>query len=217
LFEQPRATDAADVHARTARRRGTFRRPLACAIFDGVDSTMLEGAIAVASGVRRQPMEPYRSMKPQHFYAATNRHVLCLDRASGKEIWRAQAVSGATVTLLVAEGRIYAASTGSAACVDESSGKVIWTTAVDGLASPVAIALDFVVPGGQLFLACPGLLFSLSATTGKLLWTNGLVGLGYHPVCLRVPGAITSQPVVRVVRSGNSSRTEILEDEQGGT
>jgi len=38
--------------------------------------------------------------------------------------------------------------------------------------------------------------------------------MGYHPICIRVDGGIVAQPRPMTVKSGNSTRTEILESDQ---
>jgi outer membrane protein assembly factor BamB len=161
-------------------------------------------------------MSDYREATKPVFYIGTNEHVLCLDQTSGEILWKVNCLfAGSIVNLLMAEGRIWAATSGRVACLERESGRVLWKTSVEGLSEPVAMALDFGRPGGQLILTCNGLVFSLVAETGELMWKNELKGLNFCHVCLRVPGAtVEAQPAWRTVSSGNSRRTEVLEDEQ---
>lgn len=153
--------------------------------------------------------------KDQRFYIASHKRVACLDKATGEVVWQTELDGPLSYGSMVLDGdRIIVAGYKRAACLDRATGSIRWQTEIINLSSPTTIALDNTVPGGQIFLSCNGLLFCLWAETGELLWENGLKGWGYLHICLRVPGAITSQPKYHVISSGKSSRTIVTENVQ---
>lgn len=158
----------------------------------------------------------YRDQGTKHFFAATNERVMRIDSRTGKVVWdtRIPEASGYLVTLLLDLDRLYAGTARRVACLDAGSGEVLWATTVAKLGEPVSLALDPRPPGMHLIASSAGLLFGLDADSGALLWDEGLSGMGYHPVCLRVQGGIVAQPKTRLVSSGKSTRTEVLESDQ---
>ena len=164
--------------------------------------------------------QPYRDgQSERRFFVGTNCHVLCIDQDDGKIVWETplrSSVSSTLVSLLLDQGRIYAANWRQIACIQASDGKLLWATELNRLAEPASLALDPTVPGGQLLVGSGGWLFALSADHGAVQWENDLPGLGYHPICMRVPGAVVAQPTVRYVTHGKSRVPQVLESEQGG-
>jgi outer membrane protein assembly factor BamB len=166
-------------------------------------------------------MEPYRdnSKQEKRFYIGTKGHVLCIDQQTGNIVWDKLLVNrkiseASLVSLLLYKGLIYAVCKKIVACLECADGRVVWNTDIGRLGEPAALALDLEVPGGQLIIAAQGELFSVSAESGAILWENSLPGLRYEPICLRVPGAIVAQPVVRFVSSVESVLTQVIENEQ---
>ena len=163
-------------------------------------------------------MEPYRNFQKQkRFYIGTNCTVLCIDQQSGASLWQTalpSTLGSRLVSLLLHKGRIYAACYRTVACLDAESGAILWQTRASRLGEPVSLALDLELPGGQLLAGGGGLLYAFSASTGDQLWKNGLKGLNYHPVCLRVPGALVAQPHTGYIPAGKTQLTAALEDGQ---
>ncbi len=155
------------------------------------------------------------SDKDQRFYMACGKRVACVDKATGEVIWKTELEGNLYYASVILDGdRIFVSGNKRAACLDRATGTIRWQSTIKGLSAPTTLALDKTVPGGQLFLSCGGKLFCLYAETGELLWDNGLKGWGYHAICLRVPGAITSQPIHHLVSSGNSAHTVVIENNQ---
>lgn len=158
----------------------------------------------------------YRGQAPKHFFAATNERVMRVDTITGKLVWTSKIpnATGYVVTLLLDSDRVYAATSPAICCLDATSGEVLWATPIPKLNEPVALALDPRPPDIHLVASCPGLLFGLDAQSGALLWDQGLEGMGYHPVCLRVEGGIMAVPRTRLVQSGKTQVTQVIESEQ---
>lgn len=163
-------------------------------------------------------MEPYREHQQQkHFYLGTNCNVLCIDQLTGETLWQT-AIKGSLgsrlVSLMLYKGHLYAACYGRVACLDTSNGQKLWSTAAKRLGEPASLALDLELPGGMLLAGGGGVLYAFSARTGERLWKNGLPGLNYHPMTLRVPGALVAQPKTGFIPAGKTQVTAPLEDEQ---
>lgn len=60
-------------------------------------------------------------------------HVVCLDPATGSELWRAKLKGADTVTFSQQDGRIYAGTGGELYCLDAGSGSVLWHNKLKGL------------------------------------------------------------------------------------
>jgi len=157
----------------------------------------------------------YRNLEPGTFYAATSGCVMCKRTATGDTVWSVSVAASWVVTLLLDVDWLYAAGRGVVVCLEPTTGKVRWSTVIAGLDSPATLALDPRSPGVHLVVSCEGKLFGLDAESGAVLWEDGLRGMGYHPVCVRVPGGIVAEPRTRKVRSGNSTSKQVLENEQG--
>ena len=163
-------------------------------------------------------MEPYRNnQKQQRFYLGTNCNVLCIDQLTGETLWQTalpSSLGSRLVSLLLHKGLIYAACHGRVACLKESDGTSLWCSSAKRLGEPVSLALDMDVPGGMVLAGGGGMIYAFSARTGERLWKNGLRGLNYHPVTMRVPGAIVAQPTTCWVPAGKTQLAAQLEDTQ---
>jgi len=163
-------------------------------------------------------MSTYRDGAYQReIFVGTNNHVVCLDRQTGELRWQTELPSSTfastLVTLLLDDERIYAAGGRGVGCVAKGDGQLIWHTPIRKLQPPVAMALDHVPPEGQLIVAGAGMVFSLVAEDGTLSWQNDLPGMGYFPLSLRVPGALSAQPRSYYVSSGKSTVLKVVEEE----
>jgi outer membrane protein assembly factor BamB len=156
------------------------------------------------------PSHPAAPSNPRQFYIGTSGTVICLDRLTGGEYWR-QAVGGIRLTLLLHAQRLYVGYGGGVAALDAQSGVGLWWRSIDAQ-EPISLALDPDEGGGRLIVAGLGKLYAVAAGTGEVLWHNELKGLGYSPVCLRVPGAITAQTAT--YPAGKNEHHAILEDAQ---
>ena len=164
-------------------------------------------------------MEPYRQQQQEQkrFYLGTNCNVLCIDQLSGKTLWQTQlqsSIGSRLVSLLLHKGRIYAACYRKVACLDARDGRELWTADAKNLGEPVSLALDLETPGGMLLAGGGGMLYAFSASAGDRLWKNGLPGLNYHPVTLRVPGALVAQPKAAFIPAGKAQILAQMEDNQ---
>jgi len=163
-------------------------------------------------------VQPYRDDQTERrFFVGTNYHVLCIDQQSGEVVWKTalrDAVGTSLVSLLLHQDRIFAACRRYVACIEVADGKMLWGAELKKLAEPASLALDLRVPGGQLLVAAGGWIYSLEAEHGAVQWDNGLPGLGYEPICLRVPGAVVAQPLTRYVTRGKSKVAQPLENDQ---
>ncbi|RFC42969.1 MAG: Outer membrane protein assembly factor BamB, contains PQQ-like beta-propeller repeat [Verrucomicrobia bacterium] len=104
---------------------------------------------------------------------------MCLDLTDGKELWRYEggghaAGRVASVTPVVAGGKLYTVLSTQVYCLEAASGKVVWSAPVNtkrGIAfSPMLIDDLLVVDAGQL---C-----ALDSATGKLVWKNAEFRVG---------------------------------------
>lgn len=163
-------------------------------------------------------MEPYRQdEQAKHFYIGTNDHVLCIDQRTGQTVWQTHlhsVLGSVLVNLLLHRGLIYATCSRMVACIDAASGQALWRTVDNKLAEPASLALDPTMPGGQLLVAAGGILFSFEAASGAKLWENKLPGLGYHPICVRAPGAVVAQPKIHYVTNNKTRVPQPLENDQ---
>ncbi len=163
-------------------------------------------------------MEPYRQNKgQQRFYLGTNCNVLCIDQLTGETVWQTAlpaSLGSRLVSLLLHKGLIYAACYGRVACLKESDGTSLWCSSAKRLGEPASLALDMDVPGGMIIAGGGGMVYAFSARTGERMWKNGLRGLNYHPVTLRVPGAVVAQPTTCWVPAGKTQMAAPLENEQ---
>ncbi len=163
-------------------------------------------------------MEPYREHQQQkRFYLGTNCHVLCIDQLSGKTLWQTKLESrlgSRLVSLLMHKGRIYAACYGYVTCLDAETGGEVWSAEAKRLGEPASLALDLGTPDGMVLAGGGGMMYAFSARSGDRLWKNGLPGLNYHPVTLRVPGALVAQPRTGYIPAGKAQLTAQLEEGQ---
>lgn len=163
-------------------------------------------------------MEPYREHQQQKsFYLGTNCNVLCIDQLTGETLWQTAlqgSLGSRLVSMLLYKGQIYAACYNRVACLDASDGQPLWSSTAKRLGEPASLALDLEIPGGMLLAGGGGMLYAFSARTGERLWKNGLPGLNYHPVTLRVPGALVAQPRTGFIPAGKTQLAAQLEDEQ---
>ena len=164
-------------------------------------------------------MEPYRQQQQEQkrFYLGTNCHVLCIDQLSGETLWQTRlqtSIGSRLVSLLLHKGRVYAACHRKVACLDARDGRQLWSADAKRLGEPVSLALDLDLPGGMLLAGGGGVLYAFSATAGDQLWKNGLPGLNYHPVTLRVPGALVAQPKTVYIPAGKTQLLAQMDDHQ---
>jgi len=96
--------------------------------------------------------------------------ILCLDLASGKELWKFSKPGKPTgrqssSTCAVVDGRVYAACSTDLICVSEEDGKLIWSTPT-GVNGPAASPL---VVGDKVYMAA-GRTCAFAKADGKLVW-----------------------------------------------
>jgi len=60
-------------------------------------------------------------------------HVVALDRASGKEIWRTKLKGNDFVNVVLDDGALYASNKGEVFCLDPATGTVRWNNRLSGL------------------------------------------------------------------------------------
>lgn len=115
-------------------------------------------------------------------------HLLCLDVASGKELWASEPLGpmltndwgdGPRSTPTVDGDQIYVmASEGNLVCLNRADGKILWTKAMQDLGGEIPawgysespLVMDgkiFCTPGGER-----GAIAALDKTTGELLWQS---------------------------------------------
>ena len=106
---------------------------------------------------------------------AFDESIYCLDRSTGKTLWRAQHESVYTrfvhsSSIAAVDGRLYVLGAGRTAhCLDAQSGKWLWHTKIPGAFRDEFHSSSFVVAEGVAVVMC-GDLVGLDARTGKLLW-----------------------------------------------
>ena len=164
-------------------------------------------------------MEPYRKphQEKKRFYLGTNCHVLCIDQLTGQTVWQTKLqsnIGSRLVSLLLHKGQLYAACSHTVACLDAADGRELWSVKPRHLGEPVSLALALDGPEGMLLAGGGGVLYALAACTGEQLWKNGLPRLNYHPVTLRVPGALVAQPTTGFIPAGKTAIAAQLEDHQ---
>jgi outer membrane protein assembly factor BamB len=103
---------------------------------------------------------------------------LCLDAATGREIWRDTKTSNpkSRVTgMTVANGRLYVTDThGLIRCMDIANGRLIWKKEMPGDISGPATVMD----GEVLFGSGDGTFHALDATDGSIKWERVLSRAG---------------------------------------
>lgn len=126
--------------------------------------------------------------------AGTER-VLCLDDATGKEVWRVEydcpytisyaAGPRATPAVDAGSGRVYTlGAQGHVYCIDIKSGKTIWNKRLDGDAPMWGFAGHPVLEGDNVVVLGSGapLIVAFNKATGDVAWTAGQAKLpGYAP------------------------------------
>lgn len=145
-------------------------------------------------------------------------HLLCLDAASGRQVWRysyacprGDSYTGSRATPSVRAGRVYSISrAGQAYCLNATNGRLIWSTNLQretgaelpqwGFGTSALLHGDLVIYGVGTAGA------ALDARTGRLVWKSGGGKAGYAtPVPYRAPGLapgvaiFTTSAVVGVV------------------
>ena len=105
--------------------------------------------------------------------------VVCLDAASGKTLWKAEAPGEPTgrrssSTPCVADGKVFALGGRQAYCVDATTGKKIWSTELPSKGG----ASSFLVAEGKAFVLVNKLM-ALDAKTGEVAWEQNDVRGSY--------------------------------------
>ncbi len=111
--------------------------------------------------------------------------LLCLDLASGKELWRVRAADAVFQRPTVDAGRVYFGSRdASVVCADAVTGEVVWRTDRPGpVIAPVALTARDVVAVTQ-----SGWLAGLDRLTGRERWRFDLAGhTKAVPLCVAAP------------------------------
>ncbi len=123
--------------------------------------------------------------------------VLCLERATGKRIWRYDLSDGVHGRVCVDERRVWFASRDRHCySLDRHDGKFLWKT---DLGSPVVASPALVGDGEEqsLYVAgSEGLLHRLDSQTGKIDWTFDVTEDA------KQPATVFSSPLVQVRRRG---------------
>jgi outer membrane protein assembly factor BamB len=60
-------------------------------------------------------------------------HVLALDKATGREVWRTKLKAADFVNLATDGSRVFAATSGEVFCLDGATGTVLWNNPMKGL------------------------------------------------------------------------------------
>jgi len=102
--------------------------------------------------------------------------ILCLDAATGEEIWKFSTEGfptgrGSSSTPAIADGKVYAALSTYFYCVDTETGEEVWRAPLEGRKGPASSPL---VHGGKVFLQ-QNYLSAFDAKTGEMLWKNEAV------------------------------------------
>jgi outer membrane protein assembly factor BamB len=133
------------------------------------------------------------------FQTRTGQFVICLDAATGNEIWRrrvdwpwqpAGAYPGPYATPTWSENRIYYSTpAGTVGCLDAASGREIWSLDVlkkfDGKGTEFGYAATPLVENGRMFLPVGGKgasVVALDAKDGSVVWTAGNDPASYCPI-----------------------------------
>ena len=69
----------------------------------------------------------------QPVYIGIKGTVLCLDRASGEELWRTELKGSDFVNVLLDGGDLFASTKGEMFCLDPATGRVRWNNGLKGL------------------------------------------------------------------------------------
>lgn len=69
----------------------------------------------------------------QRVYIGIKAHVVCLEMATGKEIWRTEVKRSQIISVVVEEDLIVAHAGGKLFGLDRSSGKLLWENGLAGL------------------------------------------------------------------------------------
>jgi len=110
--------------------------------------------------------------------------VMCLDAASGAELWRFKAAGSpsgraSSSTPSVVDGRVYAALSEKLYCLDAEKGAIVWESPLSGKKGPASSPL---VIEGKVYLL-QNALTAWEAASGKELWKNAEVkGSNSSPV-----------------------------------
>jgi outer membrane protein assembly factor BamB len=110
--------------------------------------------------------------------------VLCLDDATGKELWKVEYDCPYTISYAVGpranpaidSGRVYTlGAQGNVYCIDLKSGKTLWNKRLDGDAPMWGVAGSPVIEGDLVIFLCSGkpLLTAFNKATGEVAWTAG--------------------------------------------
>jgi outer membrane protein assembly factor BamB len=136
-----------------------------------------------------QPKDPF-----QRGSIPGTERVLCLDDATGKELWRVEYdcpytisyAAGPRATPAVDSGRVYTlGAQGHVYCIDIKSGKTIWNKRQGGDAPMWGFAGSPVVEGDLVIVLGSGkpLVTAFDKVTGDIAWTAGTINKfsGYVP------------------------------------
>ncbi len=104
---------------------------------------------------------------------AANDVIICIDAATGKEIWRYEVAGfpsgrGSSSTPAVVDGKVYASLSENLYCVDAETGKEIWKAKLKGRKGPASSPLVY---AGKVFLQ-QNYLTAFDTKSGRELWQN---------------------------------------------
>lgn len=69
----------------------------------------------------------------QRVYLGIKSYVVCIEMATGKEVWRTKVKRGQIISVVVEEDLIVAHAGGELFGLDRSSGKLLWNNTLSGL------------------------------------------------------------------------------------
>ncbi|MBL9157273.1 MAG: PQQ-like beta-propeller repeat protein [Verrucomicrobiales bacterium] len=153
-----------------------------------VSNRVFESQAEVEAWVNEQKFEP--AIRDQIIAAIPNTMkvaddvVMCLDAASGSEVWRFKAPGfpsgrASSSTPAVADGKVYAALSEKLYCLEADSGQVVWESPLSGKKGPASSPL---VLDGKVYLL-QNALTAWNAADGSELWKNAEVkGSNSSPV-----------------------------------
>lgn len=128
-------------------------------------------------------MSNYRTAAATHdfVFVAFGRHVVAMDRATGRRVWQQEMSAPRTIRIAVVGTRVFALGT-DLICFDATNGSVLWQS-TDAPGDTLLADGDGVFTGGIGEVSC------FDAATGKRRWHDRFKGMGIGGVALAVEGA----------------------------
>ena len=114
-------------------------------------------------------------------YAAFGKHVVALERSSGRRIWAHELRIGVTPRIVVEGARVYVLQY-DLSCLDAATGALVWRV-------PGVNGGSLLVDGDCIFVGGAGVVACYATIDGRHLWEDTFKGFGTDAVALAIPGA----------------------------